>query len=166
MSGDARRRSLLIAAVAGTVAVAALVAMIVVWATRSPERLDRGSAGERIFRTGLDEQGRPIPRFDGLGGMMGGGMMMGRGCAGCHGSDGSGRSTPFFDAPDIAYDNLTDPRGMLEPDGGRGETFSDVDIRRAVIEGVDPAGEPLRLMPRWRLTNQDWDRLLEYLKTL
>jgi mono/diheme cytochrome c family protein len=165
MSEDARRRSLLIAAAAGAVAVAALAAMVVVSATRSPELLDQVSAGERIFRAGLDSQGRPIPLVDGLGGMMGG-MMMSRGCAGCHGTDGRGRVTPMFQAPDITYRNLTDPRGMLEPSGDRGETFSDEDIRRAVIDGVDPGGKRLRLMPRWQLTDRDWRQLLEYLKTI
>ena len=71
--------------------------------------------------------------------MMGGGMM-GGGCATCHGSDGRGRSTMMFTAPDITYVNLTDPQGMLMPDGTRG-TYTDADLRRAITTGTDPDGD-------------------------
>jgi hypothetical protein len=38
--------------------------------------------------------------------------------------------------------------------------------KRAITEGVDPAGEPLDLtMPRWQMSERDLDDLLEFLKT-
>ena len=111
--------------------------------------------------------GAVIPRsLPSGGGTMGGGMMGGD-CASCHGSDGRGRSTMMFAAPDITYGNLTDPRGMLEPDGGRGPTFTDATLRTAVVQGLDPEGSRLEWpMPQWQLTDQDWSGLLAYLKTL
>lgn len=155
-----RSTSLFVAVVAFVVAGASLA--LVVWSmARSPERLGRDlSTGGRIFRYGLDDDGNVIPRSGGM-------MMMRSGCAGCHGSDGTGRSTAMFVSPDITYANLTDPAGMREPDGSRGHVYTDETIRRAVTEGVDTEGEPLSWpMPQWRLTDGQWTALLDYLKTL
>ena len=44
-----------------------------------------GSLGERIYLTGSDETGRPIPRSGGVGM-----MSTTLGCADCHGRDGKG----------------------------------------------------------------------------
>lgn len=115
--------------------------------------------GEWLFRTATDPDGRPIPYS--------GGMMMPMGCAQCHGVDGRGLRTPMFASPDITYRNLTDPAGMLEPDGERGPTYTDDLIRRAVTQAIDAEGKPLAWpMPRWRLTDRQWEDLLAYLKTL
>ena len=100
------------------------------------------------------------------GGMMGGGMMD-SGCASCHGTDGRGLTTQRFTSPDITYANLTDPKGMLAPDGTRGPTYTDATLRRAVTTGIDPEGSHLDWpMPQWQLTDQEWNGLLAYLKTL
>ena len=125
--------------------------------------------GQQIFDTGTDPAtGRSIPRTGGIsGGMMGGRMMAGAGCAACHGPSGQGRTTPLFSAPNISYANLTDPRGMLEPDGSRGPTYTDAEIARAVTTGIDAEGKPLdQTMPHWQLTQQEVTDLLAYLKTL
>jgi cytochrome c oxidase subunit 2 len=116
--------------------------------------------GEWIYRTGTEPTtGQPIPYV--------GGMMMRMSCANCHGVDGNGLRTPMFISPNITYRNLTDPAGMLEPDGTRGPTYTDALIRRAITQGIDAEGEPLAWpMPRWRMTNQELDDLLTYLKTL
>lgn len=166
------RMPLLIGALALVVAVLAVVAILIV-GSRDGAADTALARGEAIFQAGVDAAGRPIPRtLDGnRGGMMMGGAMMGAvaggGCAACHGADGRGRATRRFTAPDITYGNLTDPAGMLEPDGGRGHTFSADDIRRAVTDGVGPDGERLDWpMPRWRLTDRQWADLLAYLKTL
>ncbi len=127
----------------------------------SPAALGTEAArGEWIFRTGTDpDTGQPIPYSGGMG------MVMG--CAGCHGPDGRGLRTPMFVSPDITYRNLTDPAGMVEPDGSRGHRYTDELIRRAVTQGLDPEGRPLAWpMPRWRLTDRQWQDLLAYLKVL
>ena len=93
--------------------------------------------------------------------------MMRTNCAQCHGRDGQGRRTMMFTTPNITYRNLTDPQGMLEPDGERGHTYTDAAIRQAITQGLDAEGEPLdSLMPRWRMDDQDLDDLIDYLKTL
>jgi cytochrome c oxidase subunit II len=115
--------------------------------------------GAVIFRTGASADGRLIP--------FSGGMMMRVGCAGCHAVDGHGLQTPMFISPNISYRNLTDPAGMQEPSGDRGPTYTDDLIRRAVLQGFDADGKPLAWpMPRWQLSNNDWQDLLAYLKTL
>ncbi len=115
--------------------------------------------GAWIFRTGADPDGQPI--------LSSGGMMMSASCAGCHGVGGRGLRTPMFVSPNITYRNLTDPEGMLEPDGTRGPTYTADQIRRAVTQGIDAEGQSLAWpMPRWQLTDDEWNDLLAYLKTL
>ena len=115
--------------------------------------------GAWIFRTGDGPDGQPIPYSSG--------MMMRASCAGCHGVDGHGLRTPMFVSPNVTYRNLPDPAGMLEPDGTRGPTYTDDQIRRAVTQGIDAEGEsPTWPMPRWQLTDGEWNDLLAYLKTL
>ncbi len=118
-------------------------------------------SGERIFDQGTGPGGQPIPRTDGVG------MMNMNSCASCHGLDGHRQHMMMFSAPDITYANLTDPAGMIEPDGTRGETYTDALIRRAVVDGIGADGQPLDTsMPRWQLDEQEWTDLLAYLKTL
>ena len=129
------------------------------------------SRGEAIFQSGTDANGNLIPRSSGSDGMMGGGGMMGNGmmgggCATCHGSDGHGRTTATFTSPNITYGNLTDPQGMLMPDGSRGPAYTEASIRTAVTQGIDPGGSQLEApMPQWQLTGPEWSDLLAYLKT-
>ena len=97
--------------------------------------------------------------------MMGGVTVTG--CASCHGVAGQGERMQMFVSPNITYSNLTDPRGMVEPDGSRGMTYTDEQIGRAISSGIDATGEPLSTwMPHWQLTDQEFVDLLAYLKTL
>ena len=137
------------------------------------------SNGERIYLTGTSANGR----IGYSGGDVGGGMMGSQGmmgdklaCADCHGS--SGRGGPHImhmtsmDAPDIRWSTLTeaehggdgdhDEAGEMEHPPYDEETF-----KRAVTQGLDPGGEPLdTAMPRWRMSGQDLDELLAFVKTL
>ena len=171
-----RHAQLYIAGVALGVAALAAVAVVLISAHHQASPIAAGTSpvalGEAVFQAGLGPNGVPIPRSEsqsGGSGMMGGGMgqMMGGGCAGCHGSDGHGLQAQQFTSPNITYANLTDPKGMLMPDGTRGPAYSDATIRRAVTTGVDPTGSQLAWpMPQWQLTDQEWSGLLAYLKTL
>jgi cytochrome c oxidase subunit 2 len=140
-----------------------LIGLLVVGATVPAVRSREGSPearGQWIFRTGTDwDTGLPIPAS--------GGMMMHMSCADCHGLDGRGLRTPMFVSPDIRYRNLTDPAGMVEPDGSRGHTYTDELIKRAITQGIDAEGRPLAWpMPRWQMTEQQLNDLLSYLKVL
>jgi len=153
-----RRTNLVIVAVALAVAALAAATVVVLGSNRSVGR-SVVSRGEAIFQAGVDANGNPIPRS-------GGGMMV-AGCATCHGPDGHGRTTPMFTSPNITYGNLTDPLGMLQPDGTRGPTYTDATLHTAVTQGLDPEGSRLEApMPQWQLTDPEWTDLLTYLKTL
>ncbi len=111
--------------------------------------------------SGVGVNGQPLARTGGLG------MMTVSGCASCHGADGHGLRTMMFTSPNITYGNLTNPAGMLDPDGSRGPTYTDDLIRRAVTQGIDAAGDALStVMPHWQLGDEDWADLLLFLKTL
>jgi hypothetical protein len=165
-----RRTNLVIVGAALAVALLAAAGVLILGNTRHVA--SSTSRGEAIFRAGLDANGVPIPRtLSQGGGMMGGGVMggpmMNGGCASCHGPDGRGRTTPQFAAPNITYSNLSDPKGMLMPDGTRGPVYTDAGIRTAVTQGIDPEGSRLEWpMPQWQLGAVEWNGLLACLKTL
>jgi mono/diheme cytochrome c family protein len=165
-----RRRDLVVVVVALAVAGLAAVGVLVLRSTGSAAG-SSVSRGEVIFQSGTDANGDLIPRISSGTSKMGAGTMgagmMGAGCVTCHGSDGHGRTTPTFTSPDITYGNLTDPRGMLMPDGTRGPAYTDAGIMKAVTQGLDPAGSRLEApMPQWQLSISAWGDLLAYLKTL
>jgi mono/diheme cytochrome c family protein len=119
------------------------------------------SLGGDIFSRGIDPSGQPTAH---AGGVLG---LFVDGCASCHGSKGHGPRSLVRITPNITYANLTDPRGILQPDGRRGPSFTDQTIRRAITAGVDPRGAILATtMPRWQLNDREWAGLLTYLKIL
>lgn len=170
MAGSSRRDLLVVVA---ALAVAALAtAGVLVLRSQDSAGGSSVSRGEVVFQSGTDANGDLIPRSSSGGGMMGsggvmGGGMMDAGCATCHGAGGHGRTTPAFTSPNITYSNLTDPEGMLMPDGTRGPTYTDAGIMKAVTQGIDPEDSRLEApMPQWQLTMAEWTDLLAYLKTL
>jgi len=126
------------------------------------------SAGQRIYYTGLDADGRAIPRTIAGGGMMGLGMMGGVACVDCHGEDGrGGRIGMMFgavDIPDIRYSTLTTTRSE---DGTTIPAWTESDIARAIRDGVEPDGQRLKApMPRWNMTDTELTDVISYLKEL
>lgn len=128
------------------------------------------SNGERIYFTATSASGQPIVARGGDRHMR---MMSGGGCVACHGADrGGGPLRPQFwkSAPPLTAAALFGghaEEGGAEPDGhGDHDDYTDETLRRAISEGVDPAGEPLdRAMPRWSMSAADMDDLVAYLKT-
>jgi mono/diheme cytochrome c family protein len=94
-----------------------------------------------------------------------------RGCVNCHGIDGKGGFPLMMTstvAPDIAYDSLMSEihhhDGQAEVHEGR---YTDETIKRAITEGIDPSGKELdHMMPRWKMTDAELNKLLAYLKEL
>jgi mono/diheme cytochrome c family protein len=71
------------------------------------------------------------------------------------------------EAPDIRYTVLT--KGEHDEAHGEGphQPYSDETIKRAITQGVDPAGNPLSwVMPRWDMTDEQFNDLLDFIKTL
>jgi len=121
------------------------------------------SNGQMIYFTGRNQQGQRIP-LDGAPMWL---YMQGGSCASCHGADGRGGAPVMMGTEipgDIRYSHLTEEE---HEEGEEHPPYTDELIRRAITLGLNPAGEPLDLtMPRWRMSDQDLDDLIEYLKTL
>jgi len=149
--------------------VATLVVGVAGLAVVSLVGLDAGafgrysSAGQRIYYTGIGDNGAPIARTS-----VGMGMMYGATCVDCHAEDGRGGRVDammgWFDAPDIRYSELTSPH---TEDGETTHGWTDADIRRAIRDGIEPNGERLKPpMPRWDMTDGEIDEVIAYLKEL
>jgi len=124
------------------------------------------SNGEQIYLTGTSQSGPPITAE--MQGMhrMGAGRLA---CASCHGEDGRGGTVQMMmdwaEAPDIRYSTLTG--GEHGDEHAEHPPYTDETIKRAITQGLDPAGDPLDwVMPRWNMSNEQLDDLLDYLKTL
>lgn len=126
------------------------------------------SNGKQIYFTATSQRSDPITFTLANGGGMMGGMMGSRmsgmiACATCHGADGRGGQVQMmmttFEAPDIRYTALIE--------GDEQPPYTDETIKRAITQGVDPAGKALEWqMPRWSMSADDLNDLLAYLKTL
>jgi mono/diheme cytochrome c family protein len=147
--------------------------LAVVWAlpVGSPSPTDPNpftSDGQRIYYTGLDEDGVPIPRSVARSRTMGGRTMRNAACVDCHREDGRGGTLGMMmrgiEAPDIRYSTLTSPHAEgdeTEPGWTRGE------IARAIRDGVEPGGTSLQApMPRWDMTDAQVRVVIDYLKEL
>lgn len=128
------------------------------------------SNGERIYFTATSASGLPVsPR----GGNMRMGMSSGGGCVACHGADrGGGPLGPQFwkSAPPLTAAALFGEHTgeeAAEADGhGDHDDYTDETLRRAIAEGIDPAGERLDpAMPRWSMSAADMSDLIAYLRT-
>lgn len=133
------------------------------------------SNGEQIYYTGVSAKTGPIPTLGGPPWLRMGPV----GCVACHGVHGRGGVPVMMGTAipeDIRYEALTRPeREKKEPGGeteGKGETmehppYTDALIKRAITQGIDPAGEALDwTMPRWQMGEADLSDVLAYLKTL
>ena len=124
------------------------------------------SNGERIYFTGSSASGIPINAVGGDGHMNMHMRMHGTGCVTCHGVDREGgRLWPQFwtKAPALTTEALfTDDHADGHGDHGNYDAES---LRRAITDGVDPAGKQLDpAMPRWSMSRSDLDDLVAYLQ--
>lgn len=114
------------------------------------------SNGERIFHAGVNSKGAIIKNTHG---------MQGIGCAMCHGADARG-SKMMMDVPDIRWSTLINPEGHIHASGRRHPAYTEESFKTCVLAGIDPAGNQLStMMPRWEMSKEDIDDLINYLKT-
>jgi mono/diheme cytochrome c family protein len=127
---------------------------------------DFESNGEMIYYTGFNESGEIIeieygPRWL---------YVHGGSCVDCHGADGRGGYRVMMSSeipPDIRYESLVSGEHEVDEVDDEHLPFTKETIKRAIRDGIDPAGEPLDLtMPRWKMIDKDVDDVVEYLKTL
>ena len=126
------------------------------------------SNGERIFFTATSKNG-PIAIKEGPP-MLKSAV---KGCAHCHGRDGKGGHSldaTGIKGPDIRYKTLTVKYsgylGFLEAKGEKISGGIDTLIKRAITDGEGPVYKLNIAMPRWLMTEDDLNDVIEYLKTL
>lgn len=126
------------------------------------------SNGERIFFTATSKNS-PIAIKEGPP-MMKNAV---KGCAHCHGRDGKGGHS--LDATgtkgtDIRYSTLALKYGgylsFLEGKGMKIEGGVDTLIKRAITDGEGPGYKLNISMPRWSMTDEDLNDIINYLKGL
>ena len=144
----------------------ALGSGLLLWSRPSgegPQPEESLSNGQTIYFTGRNQQGQRIP-FDGAPMWL---SMHGGSCASCHGADGRGGAPVMMGTEipgDIRYSHLTEEE---HEEGEEHPPYTDELIKRAITLGLNPAGEPLDpTMARWRMSDQDLNDLIEYMKTL
>lgn len=126
------------------------------------------SNGERIFFTATSKNGT-IAIKEGPPMM----KQAVKGCAHCHGREGKGGhalDATGIKGSDIRYKTLAlKYGGYLSFLEGKGENIPggvDTLIKRAIIDGEGPGYKLNIAMPRWAMTEEDLNDVIEYLKTL
>jgi ABC-type branched-subunit amino acid transport system substrate-binding protein len=88
-------------------------------------------------------------------------------CAGCHGRRGEGKTEGGVTAGNLTWNNLIKPYGHTHPNGRKHGPFTESSFAMAVVRGVDPAANNLVVaMPRYRLSIEDMNDLIAYIKRL
>lgn len=88
-------------------------------------------------------------------------------CAGCHGRRGEGKAEGGVVAGNLTWSNLTKSYGHTHPNGRKHGPFTESSFTTAVVRGVDPAGNELVVaMPRYRISIEDMNDLIAYIKRL
>ena len=110
--------------------------------------------GQSIYNEGVGESGRLVyskgPEWL---------RMAKRGCAICHGDSGEGRT--------VTAGAATGSAPPLTRDALAARGYSESALRRAITEGVDPSGQAFDdYMPRWSLSESEFQALLDYLEQL
>ncbi|MEW5854070.1 MAG: c-type cytochrome [Myxococcota bacterium] len=85
-------------------------------------------------------------------------------CVGCHGRNGKGRPEGGVAPADITWSALTRPYAITTPSGRKRPAYTEELLRRAITEGVDPAGNVLLdAMPRYRMSSEDLADLVAFI---
>lgn len=88
-------------------------------------------------------------------------------CAGCHGRRGEGKAEGGVVAGNLTWTNLTKSYGHTHPNGRKHGAFTESSFTTAVVRGVDPSGNELVVaMPRYRISIEDMNDLIAYIKRL
>jgi len=130
------------------------------------EKKSYSSNGERIYYTGVSDRTGPI-KFQGGPMWL---QMHGGGCVICHGVTGRGGVPVMMGTAlpaDIRYKALTSEDHHKGGEKEEHSPYTDELIKRAITKGLDSEDKPLDLtMPRWDMTKEELDDVIEYLKTL
>ncbi len=121
--------------------------------------------GKLIYSKGESPSGSVLEAVLGEGSTTVPGTLMP--CAGCHGAGGNGRAEGGVVPSEITWSALTRARETESPLAHRRPAYDLASLRRVMRQGVDPAGHELGVtMPRYKISDQDLDDLIAYLKQL
>lgn len=164
MTGKSRRRTLI--AVGGVaLAVAALLSLEFSMTPRTgrdawPSQFR--SNGERLYFTGVSNDGQPIRAIGGDRHML---MMGGSACVACHGVDRQGgrlRPSYWTVAPAITAEALTGEHG--DTDDHAHSPYTRESLADAITKGVRPDGSEIGpRMPRWNMSAENISDLVAFL---
>jgi ABC-type branched-subunit amino acid transport system substrate-binding protein len=88
-------------------------------------------------------------------------------CAGCHGLRGEGKTEGGVTAGNLTWSNMIKSYGHTHPSGRKHGAFDEKLFTRALVQGVDPAGNELaKAMPRYHMSPEDIADLIAYLKRI
>jgi ABC-type branched-subunit amino acid transport system substrate-binding protein len=88
-------------------------------------------------------------------------------CASCHGPDGRGRPEGGVIPSDVTWANLTKSYGHKHSYGRSHGAYDERSLAKAIVDGVDPAGNPLgEVMPVYSMSDSDMQALIVYMKRL
>lgn len=88
-------------------------------------------------------------------------------CGSCHGPDGKGKAEGGVQPSDIRWVALTRIYQEKNKEGRRHPPYEEKDFKKAVTLGFDPGGNALNAtMPRYRMSAQDMNDLLAYIKRI
>lgn len=111
--------------------------------------------GETIFRTGRNQEGivmQDLSRSE---------MPMAHACVSCHGPNGEGMSMSMMgrSAPSIRFRDLSDPAQHRVP-------YTEALVKRFLDQEIKSDGTAARTGVAWKMSEQDKDDLIAFLKTL
>jgi ABC-type branched-subunit amino acid transport system substrate-binding protein len=148
-------------AAAATALSALLVAPLVKAAELTPQEL----RGKRIYAEGESVAGTPLTALFAKGSTPIPASIVP--CGSCHGADGRGRPEGGVVPPDITWSALTNSYGHEHDYGRSHPAFDDTSFERAVLFGLDPAGNEFdSTMPRYSMPGSDLADLVAYVKRL
>ncbi|HEX9985233.1 MAG TPA: cytochrome c [Thermoanaerobaculia bacterium] len=122
----------------------------------------RQRRGEHLFRTGEPLSGRKVTALLGGDDLEVPATVVP--CGSCHGPDGRGLPDAAIRPANIRWNVLTQP---LATERRNRPPYTRSLVKRAITMGLDSGGQKLEsTMPRYRLTLEDMDDLLAYLRQL
>lgn len=152
---------LLLAVIAAVLNLGIFLAKASSSATLTPQE----RRGKQIYLKGISFSEGPIKAFVGDASMEVPGNTLP--CANCHGYDGKGRPEGGVIPSNITWEYLTKSYDITHPGGRKHPAYTEDSIKRAIIEGIDPAGNRLAVaMPRYLMSHEDIADLVSYLKRL
>jgi ABC-type branched-subunit amino acid transport system substrate-binding protein len=136
-----------------------------IWPLLAPPLTAQELRGKRIYFEGTSPSGGRIKAYVGNDRIALPGSAAT--CGSCHGPDGRGRPELGVIPSDITWDHLMKSYGHSHPLGRKHPGFTEASLKRSILNGDDPAGNPLDAsMPTYSMSIEDINDLIAYIKRL